>query len=563
LSYNEKVPKLWKTAYNKAHCVKGNPFWINKMKKQNKKILIYDTTLRDGSQGAGISFSVDDKLKIAKALDAFGVAYIEGGWPGSNPKDEEFFKLAKKIKFKNAKLSAFGSTRRKGIKAQDDANLNKIISSGARAACIFGKSWDLHVKTALKTSLTENLKMISDSIAFLKSKGLEVMFDAEHFFDGYVANPKYALETLQAAYKAGVDVLCLCDTNGGMLPSDILKIFNKVKVQIPGAKFGVHLHNDAGCAVASSVSACEAGAVMVHGTINGIGERCGNANLCTIIANLELKKGFSVLPKNNIKKLTEISRYVDEIANIVSDDSKPYVGRNAFAHKAGVHVSAVEKNSKTYEHVKPESVGNERRVLVSDLSGKSNLMSKASELALKFNAAKDDVCRVVEAVKNMENLGYQYEDADGSFKILTEKVLKSYKPFFKLKSYNVSVYTAAGGKIISEATVKLDVSGKEEHTVAEGDGPVNALDNCLRKALIKFYPEISKVRLTDFKVRVIDSGSNTAAKVRVLIESSDHAKSWGTIGVSENIIDASWQALSDSIEYKLLKSKPRQKTNKK
>ncbi|MCL1911942.1 MAG: citramalate synthase [Endomicrobia bacterium] len=527
-----------------------------------KKIMIFDTTLRDGSQGAGISFSVEDKIKIAKALDVFGIDYIEGGWPGSNPKDELFFAQAKKIGLKNAKLTAFGSTRRKGCGAGEDKSLRAIVASGVKAACIFGKTWDLHVQYALKTTNEENLKMIADSISFLKSKKIEVIYDAEHFFDGYKSNKEYALQTIKAAWDAGASVICLCETNGGMLPSDIQKITGEVKSVFPDMRFGIHTHNDSGCAVANSIMAVEEGCVMVQGTINGLGERCGNANLCSIIPALQIKRDYKCVPAKSLAKLTELSRYVDEIANIVPNDSKPYVGRNAFAHKAGIHVSAIERHSETYEHINPALVGNERRILVSDLSGKSNIMSKACEMALGIDNAAEKACKVIDTVKSMENQGYQYEDADGSFFLLTKKALEDFKPFFKLKSYRVAVEKNTEGKIVSEATVKLEIKGKEEHTVAEGEGPVNALDNCLRKALIDYYPEIKNIVLTDFKVRVINSEANTAAKVRVLIESSDSAKTWGTIGVNENIIDASWQALSDSVEYKLIKKDAHAKRKK-
>ena len=516
-----------------------------------KQIKIFDTTLRDGSQGAGISFSVEDKLKISSALDDFGVSYIEGGWPGSNPKDEEFFKLAKG-KFKNSKLVAFSSTRKKHSDIKKDENIKKIIDSGAKVACIFGKSWDLHVECALKTTLKENLKMISDTISFLKSKQLEVIYDAEHYFDGYIHNKKYALETIKSAIDAGADYICLCETNGGVLPSYIEKIVKETINEFPDTKFGIHAHNDCECAVANSIVAVQAGCELVQGTINGIGERCGNANLCSIIPSLQLKGKYRCVPVRKLKNITELSRYVDEIANLVPNDCLPYVGRSAFAHKAGVHVSAIKKESKTYEHINPKHVGNKRNILVSDLSGKSNIVSKADELAMDLEKEKN-LRGIINIVKEKENEGYQYENADGSFYILTKKVENKCKDFFTLKSYRVSVEKNADGSIVSEATVKLDVNGKEEHTVAEGEGPVNALDKCLRKALIKFYPEIKTVLLTDFKVRVINSDANTAAKVRVLIETKDKKQSWGTIGVSENIIDACWQALSDSVEYKLLK----------
>jgi 2-isopropylmalate synthase len=518
-----------------------------------KQILIFDTTLRDGSQGAGVSFNVEDKIKIAKALDAFGIAYIEGGWPGSNPKDDLFFEKMKKVNLKNARLTAFGSTRSKGIKASADKRLCSIVNSGAKTACIFGKSCDLQVKHALKTTNKENLEMISESIAFLKSKNLEVIFDAEHYFDGYKSNKKYALKTIEVANLAGADIVCLCETNGGMLPSDIQNIVSKTINVFPKVKFAIHAHNDSACAVANSIVAVEEGCVMVQGTINGIGERCGNADLCSVIPALVIKRNYDCVPKNNLKKLSELSRYVNEIANLIANNSASYVGKNAFAHKAGIHVSAIKRNPKTYEHIDPSLVGNARRILVSDLSGKSNVVFKAAEMAINIENSPKKVKKVIEIVKEKENNGYQYEDAEGSFFLLTKKALESFKPFFCLKGYRVSVEKNSNGNIVSEATVKLDIKGKEEHTVAEGDGPINALDHCLRKALTKYYPDIKDVFLKDFKVRVVNSNANTAAKVRVLIESQDAQKSWGTIGVNENIIDASWQALAESMEYKLLK----------
>ncbi|MDR1434322.1 citramalate synthase [Candidatus Endomicrobiellum devescovinae] len=523
-----------------------------KNRTKMRRVFIYDTTLRDGSQGAGISFTIEDKIKIVKALDSFGVSYVEGGYPGANPKDDLFFEQMKKVELKNAKLTAFGSTRRKDISVEKDEVLKAILKSGVKTACIFGKSWDLHVKQALKTTNEENLKMIYESISFLKSKKLEVIFDAEHYFDGYKSNKIYAFEVVGAAIAAGADVICLCETNGGTLPSDIGTIVKKTITAFPAVKFGIHAHNDSDCAVANSIVAAEEGCLLVQGTINGIGERCGNANLCSIIPSIQIKKGYECVSNKNLKKLSEISRYVNEISNLIPNDSEPYVGKNAFAHKAGVHVSAIKRAPETYEHIDPSLVGNSRRILVSDLAGKSNVVSKAVEMDLGIENAPEKVKRIVEIVKAKENEGFQYEDADASFFLTTKKALESFKPFFVLKGYRVAVEKRLTGEIISEATVKLDIKGKEEHTVAEGDGPVNALDHCLRKALIKYYPEIEDAVLTDFKVRVVNSNANTAAKVRVLIESSDSSKSWGTIGVNENIIDASWQALSDSIEYKLL-----------
>ena len=523
--------------------------------KTMRKIDVFDTTLRDGSQGAGVSFSSEDKLKIAKALDNFGVRFIEGGWPGSNPKDEIFFREARKVRFRHATLAAFGSTRRKGHRAHADPNLRALVDSKAKAACIFGKSWDLHVVHALRVSREENLAMISDSVSFLRSRGLEVIYDAEHFFDGYKGNREYALATVKAAAAAGAGVITLCETNGGMLPSDIRDIVREVKKEMPAARLGIHTHNDSGCAVANSVVAVQEGCALVQGTVNGFGERCGNANLCSIIPALQLRLGYRCVPQSKIAGLTKLSRYVDEIANVLPDERQPYVGYNAFAHKAGIHVSALARNAATYEHMSPVLVGNERRILVSELSGKSNIAAKAVELSIDLDKAPDVSKKIIEAVKKREHDGYQYEDADGSFTLLVKKAMGQYRPFFTLKSLRVSVERDAAGQMVSEATIKLDVKGKEEHTVAEGDGPVNALDSCLRKALVKFYPEIKSMSLRDFKVRVIDAGASTAARVRVLIESCDRESSWGTIGVSENIIEASWQALADSVEYKLLKRK--------
>ena len=517
------------------------------------KIFLFDTTLRDGAQGAGISFSVEDKMKIARALDGFGVHYIEGGWPGSNPKDEQFFKEAAKTKFRNSRIVAFSSTRYKGNKAHNDPNLLALVRSKTRAVCIFGKSWDLHVREALRTSEAENLKMIEESVAFLKSRGLEVIYDAEHFFDGFKSNREYALKTLSAAEQGGADFITLCETNGGMLPQDIAEIVNVVIREMPAAKLGIHAHNDSGCAVANSIVALNEGCVMVQGTINGLGERCGNANLCSIIPALQLKMGLPSVNPGKLESLTELSRYVDEIANLLPNERQPYVGSNAFAHKAGIHVSAMARNTLTYEHIEPKMVGNERRILISELSGKSNITHKAKELSLDIDKDPDGTKKIIRLVKEYEEKGYQFEDADGSFFLLTRKALGQYKPFFELKGFRVSVEKDEDGQLVSEATVKLLVKGKEVHTVAEGDGPVNALDSSLRKALVKFYPRINEISLSDFKVRVIDGGASTAAKVRVLIETRDSKSVWGTIGVSENIIEATWQALADAVEYKLLK----------
>lgn len=522
------------------------------MKK--RKILLFDTTLRDGTQGVGVSLSLEDKLRITQALDRLGIDYIEGGYPGSNPKDELFFKRAKALKLKRAKLTAFGSTRRKNIPAHSDVNLKTIAKVKTPAACIFGKSWDLHVIHALRTSLDENLKMIYDSVRFLKSQGMEVIYDAEHFFDGFKANREYALAALKKAWEAGAANLTLCDTNGGSIPSQLLEIIRAARQTLPKASFGIHTHNDSECAVANTLAAVEEGCALVQGTINGYGERCGNANLLSIIANLKLKLGFECVTDQQLRSLTEVSRYVSEIANIVPNDHQPYVGLAAFAHKGGAHVSAMARHTKTYEHIDPTIVGNQRRILISELSGQSTILLKAHELNLDFSRNTKAVKTVIEAVKKMENQGYQFEGAEGSFAILVHKALGQHREFFELKGFRVSVEkNSANGKVTSEATLKLLVHGKERHTVAEGDGPVNALDNALRKALEEFFPQLKSVSLTDFKVRVINAQAGTKAKVRVLIESRDEKDEWATVGVSENIIEASWKALVDSIDYKLLK----------
>ena len=520
-----------------------------------RDIKIYDTTLRDGSQGEGISFSVMDKVKIAKKLDKFGVHYIEGGWPGSNPKDMEFFKQARKIKFKNSKLVAFGSTRRPKINPSDDENLKAIVKSGARLAAVFGKTWDMHVTDILKVSLQENLRMIKDTVEFLKSKNIYVFYDAEHFFDGYTRNKNYALETLHSAISAGCDVVVLCDTNGGMLTHELGTIVRAISSECHAVTLGIHAHNDGGLAVANTLAAVEAGASVAQGTINGYGERCGNGDLCGIIPNLQLKMGYKCCSESKLKKLTEVSKYISEISNMRPQDNQPFVGRSAFAHKGGVHINAVMKNPVSYEHVMPEKVGNHRRILISELSGKTSIILKAKEMELDLTKDDPKTKRILRLIQSMENQGYYFEAADGSFELLMKKVLKKYKPCFTLEGFKVSIEKREDDILISEAIIKLNVNKKEEHTAAIGDGPVNALDNALRKALAKFYPTLSKMHLSDFKVRVLDEKAGTAAKVRVIIQSEDENSSWGTVGVSENIIEASWQALVDSVEYKLLKDK--------
>ncbi|MCM8765499.1 MAG: citramalate synthase [Candidatus Omnitrophica bacterium] len=519
-----------------------------------EKVLLYDTTLRDGAQKEGVSFSVEDKLRIAQKLDELGVHYLEGGWPGSNPKDIRFFQEMKSRSLKRAKLVAFGSTRKKRLRPEQDDNLQELIKAGTSVVTIFGKSWDLQVKYALQTTLEENLKMIFESVKFLKSFGLEVIYDAEHFFDGFKANPHYALTTLEKAASAGADNLTLCDTNGGTLVEELCEIIREVKKRIK-KPLGIHCHNDAELAVANSLSAVKLGVVLVQGTINGYGERCGNANLCSIIANLKLKMGIDCITDKQLANLTEISRFVSEVANIVPRDETPFVGLSAFTHKGGVHVSAVQKHPRTYEHVSPEKVGNRRRILISELSGKSALLSKAKEF--KIDIAKDPkaVKKVLSLLKDLEYRGYQFEGAEGSFEVLLRKAKGEYDKFFDLEGFRVIVEKDKKGLLRSEATIKVKVGNQIEHTAAEGDGPVNALDNALRKALEKFYPDLKEMKLSDFKVRVIDAEAGTAAKVRVLIESRDGKDEWNTVGVSENIIEASWQALVDGIEYKLLKDK--------
>ncbi|MDA8168271.1 MAG: citramalate synthase [Nitrospiraceae bacterium] len=517
------------------------------------KVDIYDTTLRDGSQAEDISFSLEDKLRITEKLDELGISYIEGGWPASNPKDTEYFKKIRKTGLKKAKLVAFGSTHRPKHPAPEDPNLRSLVESGVGHATIFGKTWDFHVAEAFRIPLEENLQIIHDSVAFLKGRMEKVFFDAEHFFDGFRANPEYALRCLEAAQSAGADCLVLCDTNGGTLPGELGDIIKKVKTRIK-APFGIHAHNDSECAVANSTMAVALGAVQVHGTINGYGERCGNANLCSVIPNLKLKMGADCVTDGELGKLRDISRYITELANLRHFRHQPFVGDSAFAHKAGVHVNAVMKNPGTYEHVKPELVGNSRRVLVSDLAGKSNILRKAREFNLEIDEHSPLLQDMVRSLKELENQGFQFEAAEASFELLMKKALGLHRRFFDLVGFRVITEKRKEGEgSTSEATIMLKAGGHVEHTAAVGDGPVNALDNALRKALEKFYPELRKVKLQDYKVRVLTTGKGTSAKVRVLIESGDGQQKWGTVGVSENIIEASYQALVDSIEYKLLK----------
>ena len=516
------------------------------------KVELYDTTLRDGAQTQGISFSVTDKIRIVEKLDELGIHYIEGGWPGANPKDVDFFKKAKSIKLQNAKLVAFGSTRRAESDVAKDASIKGLLDSGVDVITIFGKSWDLHVKEVLKTSPEENLKMIEDSVKYLKSKGKVVIFDAEHFFDGYKKSPEYAIKALLAAEKGGADRLVLCDTNGGSLTSSIFEIVGEVKNKVK-TPLGIHCHNDSEMACANTIAAVQAGCVQVQGTINGYGERCGNANLVSVIGNLKLKLGIDCVSDIALKELTEAAHYVADVSNMKLGDNQPFVGGSAFAHKAGVHVNAIMKNTVSYEHIDPTKVGNRRKLLISELSGKSSLLKKAEEMDLKLAKDTPETKKILNLLQKMEHDGYHFEAAEASLEVFMKRAMKKFKQFFELKNFRVIIEKRAKGKMTSEVVMKIGVGKKIEHTASLGDGPVNALDNALRKALKDFYPSLKEMHLTDFKVRVLDEKAGTAANVRVLIQSQDKTESWWTIGVSENIIEASWQALVDSVEYKLLK----------
>ena len=529
--------------------------------KTMDKILVYDTTLRDGTQGEDINFSAEEKIKIAKRLDDLGIHYIEGGWPGSNPRDVQFFDLARNVEFKQARLVSFGSTCKPGLRPKEDDNIKALLDSGTPVVAIFGKSWDLHVKRIMNNTLSENLRMIQESVAFLKAAGREVVYDAEHFFDGYKTNADYAVKTLAAAIDGGAEFIVLCDTNGGTMPFEIETVFDNVKKRIkdiyrhstapPAVRLGIHTHNDCGMALANTIAAVRRGATMVHGTINGYGERCGNADLTAVIPVLSTKMGQVSIPPENLEKLKTVSRVVSETANLVPLNTRPFVGKSAFAHKGGIHVNAIMKMPEAYEHMPPELVGNKRRVLVSDMSGKSTLASQARELGVELGGNGFDSRQIVSKIKDLEQDGYQFDVAEGSFKILTQKLTKQFKPLFELESFRVTIEKDKDQPCTAHATVKISVDGSDEITAAEGYGPVSALDNALRKALDRFYPDLDVMRLVDFKVRVIDGRAGTAAKVRVLIESRDQERLWSTIGVSEDIIEASWQALADSFQYKL------------
>jgi 2-isopropylmalate synthase len=517
------------------------------------EVEIYDTTLRDGSQGEGINFSVMDKLRIAEKLDLFGVHYIEGGWPGSNPKDIEFFAQAKKRKFKNARLAAFGSTRRKGIAVEQDDQVRLLLEAETPVVTIYGKTWLLHVKEVLRTTPEENLAMIGDTIRFLKDNGKFVVYDAEHCFDGYKNDPEYAIATWQAAEKAGVDIVVLCDTNGGCLPGEVAKITQTARGKL-NVNVGIHTHDDIGLGVANALASLDAGAMHVQGTINGYGERTGNCNLTSVIPNVALKLKKSSVPRASLAKLKELSQFVDEIANIRHNPRLPWVGSAAFSHKGGTHVNAVQKLSASYEHIDPAVVGNSRTVLISDLAGRSNIVMKAQELGFKITNETPELKAILNRIKELEHKGYEFEAAEGSLALLIRKLLKHEEPPFKVEGYETTVRRDRSISVC-QATIKVLVKGEAAHTVAEGDGPVNALDSALRQALAGFYPEVKKIQLTDYKVRILDSASGTEAKTRVLIESTNGKDEWGTVGVSDNIIEASLGALVDSMEYGMLLKK--------
>jgi len=514
------------------------------------RIRIYDTTLRDGSQGEGVNFSLQDKLLITRRLDELGVDYIEGGYPLSNPKDFEYFREVRALTLRHAKVAAFGMTRRKGVKPAEDTCLKALLESEAPLITIVGKTWDLHVRDVLNTTPEENLNMIADSVSYCKAAGREVFYDAEHFFDGLRHNAEYALRTLQVAQSAGASVVILCDTNGGTLPEEIAAGVEQARRALR-VDIGIHCHNDCDVAVANSLAAVARGATQVQGTVNGIGERCGNADLVTIIANLALKRGHEVLRPGSLARLTEVSRYVYEIANMNFRSNQPFVGASAFAHKGGMHTHAIARNPASYEHIDPETVGNERRVLVSELSGQATILTKTTKYAIAHDKAL--MGKILSQVQSLENEGYEFEAAEASFELLVQKAAGLYKPKFERLAYRVNVEHDSNGQLITEATVKARVEDRIMHTVSEGDGPVNALDAALRKALMPIYPRLETLHLADYKVRVVNARAESAAKVRVVIEWRDNDAVWGTVGVSENIIEASWLALLDSFEYKLFK----------
>ncbi len=518
-----------------------------------KRLEIFDSTLRDGAQSEGISFSVQDKLNIVRALDEFGIDYIEAGNPSSNPKDIEFFKSASRMKLKNSKLCAFGSTRRKGMRPEDDEYVLSLLKAETPAVSIFGKTWDLHATEILRVTLEENVLMVRDTVSFFKTKGKELIFDAEHFFDGYKSNPAYAMEVLAAAADSGADVLCLCDTNGGCFPDEIFDITKLVFERFPKVRVGIHCHNDTGCAVASSIMAVKAGALQIQGTFIGYGERCGNADLSVIIPNLQIKMGRECV-NGDLSALTEMSIRIAEISNLTVPRDKPYTGESAFAHKGGMHIDGVSKLSRSFEHIAPEKVGNRRRFLMSEVSGRTTILAKLKYMAPELTKDSPEVIEIVKKLKQFEHMGYQFESADASLEMIILKVLGRYHPHFSLKMYKTTgEYPAADPSLASYAMINIDVDGVNETAASLGNGPVNALDSALRKALLVFYPQLSAMHLTDYKVRVLEGDDATAAKVRVLIESTDGERIWTTVGVSTDIIEASWIALADSFEYMLAK----------
>lgn len=514
------------------------------------RIAIYDTTLRDGSQGEGVNFSLQDKLLITRKLDELGIDYIEGGYPLSNPKDFEYFQQVRQLPLKHAKVAAFGMTRRKGVVPAEDTCLKALLDSQAPVITIVGKTWDLHVREVLNTTLEENLRMIADSVGHCRAAGREVFYDAEHFFDGFRNNADYALQTLRAAQDAGASVIILCDTNGGTLADEVADAVDKARRALR-VEIGIHCHNDCDVAIANTLAAVARGATQVQGTINGIGERCGNADLVSVIANLSLKRGHEVLQAGSLGRLTEVSRYIYEIANMNFRSNQPFVGQSAFAHKGGMHTHAIARNTASYEHIDPAAVGNERRFLLSELSGQSTILAKTTKYAINNDRAL--MAKVLNQVQDLENEGYEFEAAEASFDLLVKKVAGLYRPKFERLAYRVNIETDRDGRPVTEATVKVKIGDAVQHTVSEGDGPVNALDAALRKALQTVYPNLAAMQLVDYKVRVVNSKAGTAARVRVVIESRDAADVWGTVGVSENIVEASWLALVDSIEYKLFK----------
>ncbi|MFO0810170.1 MAG: citramalate synthase [Gemmataceae bacterium] len=514
------------------------------------RVFVYDTTLRDGSQGEGVNFSLQDKLLITKKLDELGVDFIEGGYPLSNPKDFEYFRAVKTLALKHAQVAAFGMTRRKNAKPEDDVCLKALLDAETSLVTIVGKTWDLHVTEVLGTTLDENLRMIADSVAYCRAAGRTVFYDAEHFFDGHAANADYALATLRAAANAGAEVVILCDTNGGSLPERVASATAAARAAVRCA-VGIHTHNDGDLATANTLAAVAQGATQVQGTINGIGERCGNADLVSAVANLALKLGRDVLRPDSLPRLTELSRYVYEVANMNFRPGQPFVGASAFAHKGGMHTHAVSKLAASYEHIDPESVGNERRILVSELSGQSTILAKTTKYAVTHDKAL--MAKILTQVQDLEHAGYEFEAAEASFDLLVKKAAGLYEPWFERLAYRVNIEAAVSGEPVTEATVKLRVGGAVEHTVCEGDGPVNALDGALRKALTATHPQLGEMQLVDYKVRVVNARAGTAARVRVVIESRDADAVWGTVGVSENVIEASWLALCDAVEYKLFK----------